>query len=184
MRFALTILRILAMAAFPAGIALATDYDEICFDNLNNTSSSPTATSNGLLWINTGSGPVKLAQDVNLELLGVASASATPITPTADCYQLSNGHPAKLLLSVPSGGVGSAVGDYTFWDTPGQFLDSSADAGSAYAVPGSYGILAYSYFQLLAWTGDYSSYIVAKAAGQYVAQSTVFENFRKLRWTL
>jgi hypothetical protein len=174
MRRAMTVLCVVALAGFVANAALATNYNEICLDNLNNTSGSSTATTNGLLWINTGSGPVKLTQDVNIELLGIGSTSATPVQPTADCYQLSNGDLAKLLLG--PAGDGSAYGDVTFMATPGLFLDCGPDSGTAYAVPGSSGIKPHCYFQLLAWTGNYSSYDAAKAAGQYVGKSTVFEN--------
>jgi hypothetical protein len=171
MRFAISVLCVVAMVAFAANAALATNYNEMNLDNLNNTSGSPTATTGGLIWIDKGSGPAKLAEDINIELLGIGTTSTTPVQPTADCYQLSNGDLAKLLLS-----TGTATGDVTFMESPGNFIDCGPDAGTAYAVPGSYGIKSHCWFQLLAWTGTYTSYDAAKAAGAYVGKSAVFEN--------
>lgn len=177
MRLAMTVLCALAMGAFFASTALATSYNEMQFDNLNNTSTSPTATTKGLVWINSGSGPQELQQDINIELLGIASSTNSPVTPTQDCYQLSNGDLAKLLLS-----TGTATGDYTFMDSPGNFIDCGPDSGTAYAVPGSAGIKPYCFFEVRAWTGNYSTYAAAYAAsasgtsGVYVGQSTVFLN--------
>jgi len=52
----------MAVSAFAQG--------QVYLDNLANTSTSPTATSNGLFFLNTGGGPVLISQDFNASFFG------------------------------------------------------------------------------------------------------------------
>lgn len=102
------------------------------------------------------------AQDLNLELL----VGSTSITVTTDVVTLLlNGATATVTTAL--GSVQPATGDITraggdIFDTTVNFY--SVPAGTAWA-------------QVLAWTGDYSSYAAAEASGQpdvYVGVSQIF----------
>jgi hypothetical protein len=128
---------------------------------------SPTATTGGAFWIDQGSGPVFLQDDINVQLLGgstptnMAVLAANPLTwlpgaPTTSTLLLSDG---------------TADGDISFF-TDGLLLDNS---GQSYVVPGV-DIGDQGYFQLFAWSGMYNTFDAAAAAGEYVAASGVFQN--------
>ena len=121
------------------------------------TSESPTATTGGLWWLNTGSGPQPLTIDINLEVWGGKTKNNTSL-----CY--SGSYPAILLVSDHSGyGSYEAV---TQWQPsyPGRF---SAGAYRGDLVPGTtQQDGATAWIEIKAWTGDYARYSDALAASQ------------------
>jgi len=132
----------------------------VYFDNSNNTSNDPKATTGGLFWIQLQGATTAslLNQDVNAVLW--AGASATSLT-AIDTLLLSNG---------------SAAGDITFLGS-GVFTDNS---GNGYAVPGV-GTGGSGFFQIQAWTGNYSTLAAAQAAQAggavvYTGSDTVFSS--------
>ena len=139
------------LTALVAGLAhSACAQGEIAIDNINNTSSSPFATANGLFWISTNGTPALITQDFNAAFyVGGTSNSLSPLA----VFLLSNG---------------TAAGDNGF--APGTFLDPS---GRAYTIQGA---VDSAYFQVQAWTGNFNSYASAVAGGAPVAQSPVFVN--------
>ena len=80
MKRAVTIVGLLGIMALASSSTQGTPYTGgVCIDNLNNTSTDPHATTSGLVWINTGSGPALLNQDINMELLcGGTQAGLAP----------------------------------------------------------------------------------------------------------
>jgi len=123
---------------------------QLVLDNLSNTSTSPSATANGLFWISTGGAPVLLPQDFNAAFYGGAdSSSLSPL--------------AVFLLS-----DGSAVGDNQ--GGPGIFVDPP---GTIYTIPGA---TESAFFRIQAWTGNFNSFDAAVAGGAFSAQSPVFIN--------
>jgi hypothetical protein len=146
----------------------------IFFDNTDNTSLNPLATTNGLVWINSGSGPVWLNQDINMELLcGTSAGTLAQLTNlNYDGNPLDNGPQySTWLLSVGTAdGIGTFFGD-------GQFIDPYGDEWVTYQTPTSGASFD---FQILAWTGNYNTYAAAYAAsasgtpGIYVGETPVF----------
>lgn len=132
-----------------AGAVLA--QGSVYFDTSANTSTDPSATSGGQWFLQNGGTTSLLATDVNAELLG--GTSATSLAPLA-----------TLLLS-----NGSATGDITFYGN-GSFSDQS---GNPYSVAGA---TTSAYFQIEAWTGNYSSYAAAVTGGAFTAQTAPFQN--------
>ncbi len=143
------------------------------------TDASPTATTGGVLWINSGSGPTPLDVDVNMEFLGCATQNGT----FADLQLQGGSTPALFLLSIAQGNLQSAIG----WNPipmypvgPGDPNGSNGYQGCFYDPSGSGWALssvgdANGYVKIRAWTGDYSTYAAAVAGGAYVAQSSAFE---------
>jgi hypothetical protein len=146
--------KLILSAALLAGMAASVlAQGMVYFDNSNNTSPSPTATSNGLFFIQLAgtTSPVLLNQDVNAVLLGGSSATTMSTL-------------ATLLLS-----NGTGTGDITFYGN-GVFSDPNL---LGYAVPGVSSGLAT--FQIEAWTGNFSSLAAAQAAGgYYTGTSAIF----------
>jgi hypothetical protein len=132
-----------------AGAVLA--QGSVYFDSSANTSTSPSATSNGQWFLQNGGTTSLLATDVNAELFGGASAST--LAPLA-----------TLLLS-----NSSAAGDITFFGN-GSFSDQS---GNPYTVAGA---STTGYFQIEAWTGNFSTLAAATAGGAFTATSAVFQS--------
>jgi hypothetical protein len=124
----------------------------ICLDNIGNTSLSPTATSLGLFFVNTGAGPELIQGDFNAAFYGGTDS-------------------ANLALIASFWGP-SAVGSGRFG--PGTFLDPT---GKTYPIPGS---TTSAFFMIQAWTGNLDSYAAAVAAGAPAAQSPVFINLVNL----
>ena len=146
-----------------------------------------TATTEGALWIKTGSGsPVLNTQDLNFELDYRATPTSAWITIT-NTYLLSNG-------------VAEYDCSYDYYSYPGQFegVDNTfgvpADhaspyrylyAGSAeYVLPGTGPTGQYPdgqptqpgmQFDLYAWTGTFNSYAAAVAGGADAAVSGPFQ---------
>ena len=141
------------------------------FDGSDNSSTSPTATSNGLVFFNTTGTPViDVATDINVEL-----AYGT----TANNVSLANAITTLLLSSTQTAGNGtlgetlSAAGDITAFSTfgGGRLFDAS---GTGYIFP-TLPANTVVYLEVFAWTGNFSSYTAAEASGTaLVGASGVF----------
>ncbi len=171
MRKFTAVLWLSAVLGLAAGSAQA---DSIYLDWSYNTSPSPTATTNGVWWINSGSGPALLQSDVNIAVMaGTDLSSLGVMYPNTEMAPSADNPPAIWLLS-----DGTATGDITFW---GDGLCEPVPE-YAYQVPGTSHIDGgpSDWFDVKAWTGNYSTYeaaYAASAAGQpaYVAHVT-FQN--------
>jgi len=106
----------LAMGSFAQGV--------IYFDGSNNTSTDPTATSEGRVFLN---GVLDTGTDINASLLYSATPGGT-FLPVVNLSLASSASPT----SSPLGQTGAAAGDITFYGS-GQLLDNS---GTAYIIPG------------------------------------------------
>jgi len=130
----------------------------IYFDGTRNTSSSPTATSSGKVFLQSGAVPVLDGNtDINVELAYGTSPKNV---------SLANAVTTLLLSSTKTAGNGtigetlSATGDITAFGN-GQLWDNS---NTAYVIPNEpSGSLVY--FEVFAWTGNFSSYTAAQASG-------------------
>jgi hypothetical protein len=146
------------------------------------SSASPTATSNGVFWIDTGSGPTALRQDVNLQLLGSPTASNLQPLPSVHVA----GKYSTLLLSDGTANKDLSVtgnsGQTNFYGVMYDFSESAITVPAQYYVPGApQQAGASAYFQVLAWSGSYNTYAdayvaSARGTGVYVANSGVFSN--------
>lgn len=134
----------LAMTSFGQGV--------IYFDGSNNTSTSPTATSEGQVFLN---GVLDTGTDINVELLYGASATSV----SSDCVTLLLSDSTTTENSAP-GGLQPALGDITDYGS-GVLFDAS---GVGYQLTGT-SSGATEYFQVEAWTGNFSSYAAALSAG-------------------
>ncbi len=188
MRRVTLFLSVMAIAALAATSAQATFVYGVYMDasggipNTPPNGTNPYATSNGRVWINTGSGPTLMTQDVNAQLLVYDTALTTPAWTVLEGYPYNSGDPGEatsstLLLTGPDDpdlGTPPAVGDITFWTEggyPGAFLDPS---GNIYVIPGATAAGSYD-FQMFMWTGTSTTY--AGAVGQpntYTGESAVF----------
>jgi len=136
-----------------AGLAVgAYAQGAVALDNINNTSSSPTATASGLFFLRTGAAaPVLINQDFNIVFLaGTDSASLSVL--------------ASFVGSAASGGNGFG---------PGTFLDPT---GGSYPINGA---ITTAFFEIQAWTGpatSYAAFLAAAAQGTYGVQSLPFSN--------
>jgi len=108
----------------------------IFLDNINNTSSSPSATSGGLFFINNGAAPTLYNGDFNAAFYG-----------GTDSANLSLIASFSGAAAVGSGGFG-----------PGTFLDPT---GKSYPIAGS---TTSAFFQIQAWTGTATSYASSTGA--------------------
>lgn len=123
----------------------------IDLDNNSNSSTSPTATANGLFWLATAGNPVLIAQDFNAAFYGgTDSGSLSPIA----TFLLSNGTAAH----------DNGFGIGTFTDPSGPL---------SYPISGS---TDFAFFQIQAWTGTFNSYAAAVSAGAAASQSPIFVN--------
>jgi hypothetical protein len=123
---------------------------EIILANVDNTSTDPFATANGLYWLSTGGTPVLIDQDFNAAFYAGADSSSLPLI-------------ATFLLS-----DGTAVHDNTYG--PGTFIQTRSNV---YRIPGAF---LSAFFQIQAWTGNSNSYAAAVSGGAPAAQSPVFVN--------
>ena len=194
MRSVTTAILAAAIAAVAASAAQADSQGDFMFLNYFNSSNDPHATTNGLIWIDTGNGVPFLTPnpaysetswpppasdtiwDLNIELVGgttpdnLAELSADPSSGggSPSCTTL-------LLKSIPYSDAGTPnAGQY---DTccspnPGGFNDPSL--GYVYKVPGA--ASGSAYFQLRAWSGDFTSFSAALLGGALVGQTPVFVN--------
>ncbi len=140
---------------------------------------SPTATSDGALWLQTGGGaPVQYpyrAGDLNLELW-VNAPNGSGGFVWSRLVTLLTSAPSDQYADASNNWIGTGFGDITFFgpNYPGFFDDFSE---TAYQIPGTSNTTGpYDSFQmeLYAWMGNYSSFSTAAAAGQPVADSGVF----------
>jgi hypothetical protein len=134
-------------------------------DGSNNTSTSPTATSNGRVFFQSGgSTTIDNSTDINIEL-----AYGT----TASSVSLANAVTTLLLTSSQTEGNGtlgetlSAAGDISVFGG-GRIFDAS---GTGYQFP-RIAPEIYVYFEIFAWTGSFSSYSAALASGTAMAGSS------------
>ena len=168
---------------------------DIMFDNYFNTSNDPHATTNGLIWIDTGNGvPFRVPNlavingdsypppasdtiwDLNIELLGgTTSSDLALLVGSPDGGQSDAAAFTSLLLKdIPfsdNGTPNAGQYDTSFSPTAGGFSDSSECY--KYIVPGSTGS---GYFQLRVWSGDFTSFNAALAGARYVGETPVFAN--------
>jgi hypothetical protein len=135
----------------------------VYFDTSNNGSTSPTATTGGQWFQTVGATTSLLNADVNAVLWGSSSQGGT-YTAIATLLLSNTGNSY-------AGGIlnGKASGDITTWGA-GSFQDQS---GKAVIVPGASGA---AWFEIQAWTGNYSTYAAAVAGGAYVAQTSPFQD--------
>lgn len=123
-----------------------------------NSSSSPTASSGGLVFFNTTGTPViDASTDINVEL-----AYGTSM----ENVSLANAVTTLLLSSSQTQGNGSlgetlaAQGDIAAFGN-GHLFDASGTAYQFSGIPAQ----TYVYFEVFAWTGNFSSYTAAQASG-------------------
>ena len=151
-------LALFIMAAVATSALAQTNHTEfglVTFDNeLNNTNASVTATSDGLIFLSQGLGVVPLNQDINLTLLG--GPSANNLQPIAT-------------LSFANG---LAVGDFSFLEVPGVFLDITGTVDVVPGVPGG----GTAFLDVEAWTGNAPSYAQALESDALTGNSGIFQN--------
>jgi hypothetical protein len=154
----------LSVSSFAQGV--------IYFDGSNNSSTSPAATSEGEVFLN---GTLDTTRDVNAELIAGSSSSAltTTIVTLLLSDTVSPSSTAALGTIQPAAGDVTTFGQQTSGSLAGALYDLS---GNGYAIPGA-GVGATEYFQVLLWTGNYSSYAQAYnsgVAGVLTGESDVF----------
>lgn len=139
---------LLTFSVFSMLVLTARGQGVISFDNLDNTSSSVFATSNGLFFYDLDH---LIKQDFNAALYG-----------GTDSANLS------LIVSISgAAAIGSNAGG------PGTFVDMS---GQTYPVPGTTTASMSAFFKIEAWIGPYSSYSGALVGGGVATQSPIFRN--------
>jgi hypothetical protein len=134
----------LAASAFAQGATIA-------LDNNANNNTSPTATSGGLFFLNTGGGPQLISQDFSAAFYGGTDS-------------------ANLVL------IQSFFGPATLGDNTaggGTFTDLS---GTAYPVSGTTTASTSAFFRIEAWLGSFTTYAAATAAGTFTGASLPFSN--------
>lgn len=144
----------LLLTSLLAGLAaVAYGQGQIALDNINNTGAGPTATSGGLFFTQTGAAaPVLISGDFNAAFYGGTDSTALSLI--------------KSFSGATAVGTGSA-GAGTFFDP----------TGNTYPVPGTTGSSTTAFFQIEAWTGNFSSYALALASGTALtAKSLPFGN--------
>lgn len=122
---------------------------------LANTSTSPSATTGGQVFIN---GVLDTATDINAELLYSSTQTGT-FSPVVTLLLSATGATPSSSALGPNN-VGAASGDATSF--PGQIFDNS---GTAYIIPGV-AAGATAYFEVEGWLGNSSSLALAQAGGQ------------------
>jgi len=125
----------------------------VALDNFGNSSTSPTASSDGLFWLSTDGIPSLINQDFNAAFYGGADSGSLSLLAT---FLLSDG---------TATGVNGV--------RPGTFVDPK---GTPYHVPGATIASTEAFFQIQAWTGNYPSYAEAVMGGSPAAQSPIFLN--------
>ena len=137
----------------------------VFLDGSDNSSISPTATSNGRVFFESnGSTTIDNSTDINIEL-----AYGT----TASNVSLANAVTTLLLSSTQSEGNGtlgetlSAAGDISVFGG-GRIFDASGTGYQFPTVPPT----TYVYFEIFAWTGSFSSYSAALASGTAMTGSS------------
>jgi hypothetical protein len=173
----LTTLSVVTIVFLGAAVAQA---DYLAYTNLNNLQNatdddvpgSPTATTGGQLWLDTGSGPVRIGdQDINMEFLG----GTTPGSLTTLVLRSDETTPARFLLSDHTADGDIIIKDY-YPAYPGYWGIFSDPIGNAWSIPGVSAGGNY-YVKIEAWTGNFDSYAAAAAGGAYVGESTPFHSY-------
>ena len=155
-----TILSAALALGFAAG-ALA--QGSIQFSIANNSSASPTATSNGRLWIDLTAGVHTLLNYDN-----------TTSDPKVYGTLLGGDTQADMAILNRTGGT-SLAALLDIGNLDGQYFDH---AGKSFVVPNA-ADGASAFFEVQVWVGNYANYAAAQAAGAYVGQSTVFNQVVK-----
>ncbi len=207
MQHLLKVLTVTALVAIAGGVAHGfTPYYGALYQSNNMLSSGPCdttnpyATTNGALWIDTGSGPVLNAQDINMELWcgptsGTYAGQLAPMeflpwyNGSANAGNSSGPEYAVSLLSDGTAtGDEQNVGPGYFCCQGGSFLyNGTEEYYNELVCQLTAGVSNYSPFNYQAqfWTGDspsYDSYAAAYvasaqgAAGVYIGQTPVYEN--------
>jgi hypothetical protein len=143
----------LALTGFGQGV--------IYFDGSNNTSTSPTATSEGQVFLN---GVLDTGTDINAELVyGTSSAAVSLANPVVTLLLSSSATQGNSTL----GETLTGVGDVTDFGS-GVLFDGS---GTAYQFPTIASGTAV-FFDVYGWTGNFSSYAAALASGTALTGSS------------
>jgi len=121
---------------------------QINLDNNLNTSTSPTATSGGLFFLDNGSGPALITVDFNASFYGGSDAASLVLL--------------KTIAGANAAGV-NAFGPGTFTDLSGNFV----------SIPGA---LTSGFFRIDAWLGASSDYQNATTRGQSAVFSNPLGN--------
>jgi len=122
----------------------------VALDNSANTDTSPTATSNGLFFLNNGTTTALTVGDFNAAFYGGTDANSL-----------------QLIHS-----FSGTEAQFSGFSGPGKWGDPN---GAAWAIPGSTGA-GTAFMRIEAWTGNFSTYAAAVAGNAFVGQSTVFQN--------
>lgn len=133
----------ISMGAFAQGT--------IAFDGSNNSNPSPSATSEGYVFINS---VLDTSQDINAELLYSTTGTAGTFSPVVTLLLTSSASPS----GPQAGQVIGAAGDITTIGS-GQLYDLS---GQTYNVPGT---TTSAYFEVEGWLGTSSTYAGAITKG-------------------
>jgi len=152
---------ILSVAAVGSLTVASYGQGVIYFDGSNNTSSSPTATSEGQVFL---SGVLDKSTDINAELVYGTSAGNVSIANSVVTLLLSS---SATQGNSTLGETLTGVGDITDFGT-GVLFDAS---GTAYQFP-TIASGTSVFFDVYAWTGNYSSYASALAAGNALTGSS------------
>ena len=191
MKRVMIVLSVLAIVALVASAEKATASGAGQIDMTTGYSTSPTATANGSLWINTGSGaslivdylttygdPNTHSSDINFEVLGGLTPGNLQLL---TAYQHTPAQTSIWLLSIPNPDYvdvpNSAEWDMNQGGPNGNFQDPTQL--NDYYLAGSSGT---AYFRIMAWTGLYNDYpdaYNASLAGQgvYVADTGVIQGW-------
>ena len=131
------------------------------FNGEYNTSTSPTATSSGLVFFNTTGTPVvDAATDINVELAYGTTANNVSLATAITTLLLSSSQ------TVGNGTLGetlSATGDITTFGG-GRIFDVVGNGSGGYKFP-TLPSNTTIYLEVFAWTGSFSSYTAAEASG-------------------
>jgi hypothetical protein len=179
---AVTVAGVLAVVAQ----AQSLDLDYVTLSNLvnanpggDNPSTTPTAASGGLIWIDTGGGPAAAEQDLNMEFLGSTAQNGPYVDLVSLGWARAANTPALFLLSNPSGTAQSAIG----WNPPanygpiapgnpngtngyqGTFADPDGDNFGIPGVGGPEDSGSANWVEIRVWTGNFSTWDAALAGG-------------------
>lgn len=147
---------------FAVGLAQESDAQGLMYFNGEyNSSTSPTATSSGLVFFNTTGTPViDAATDINVELAYGTTANNVSLANAVTTLLLSSSQFAE------NGTLGetlSAAGDISTFGG-GKLFDVVGNGSGGYAFP-TLPSNTTIYLEVFAWTGNFSSYTAAEDSG-------------------
>jgi hypothetical protein len=199
--FVVGVMGVVALVASPAHAQFAFGMNYFQFSNWDNGGGNwlgpdftdPNATTDGALWIKTGSAaPVWLAQDVNFRL-DYRSTPSSPWVTITGAYLLSNG--VAYLDNWGYAGYFMGADGATGWGNNNPDVTSPyrmvPNGNGVYYLPGTGATTDYPdgrptqpgmQFNLYAWTGNYSSFSDAAAAGEHVGMSGAFQVGPTMYW--